>query len=518
VILSERDIDLPASAVVNRKALRGFSASYDSVIASFDPHTLLINALNPHVPVDEQGRTEVEALVEHLSQIMEHYPSPEAKTRFLIKETAFMHEVSHFHDLVCTPMGYALFTREWHILCRILIALQEAAKKGWRAQAPMVQGWDLPTLDVGEGGIFKLYTNIILNRSIFNGDIALQQGDVALCDYDIVWGNSHIADVDFRIPFYPCKISVDGEPVCLLVPLGYRSITEARAMLYQHHVMRSLGNEWVTMYSNMLASPELIHYSCINRLHAKLLRKLGFDPRSLAGPDWGEELFVLLSATLARDVGHVTGETPGIRLVEELRRIDPATGRHPGFDSQAFESMRGVVLDNRPLLFPEQGDKWHMYQLRDFVSTAIDKALQIYEEKQDFYGLKFGTLSWYSCYGATALPQPPLSAQLGRFHAPHGATGATGERALSFIVSFMTRDVIAQSIDQPDLWCPALRGDHHLLLQGLGLHEHCREGLERGGCGNLKLGGDLSSHCDCVWKKIVTGLGLADLGLQADLS
>ena len=219
-------------------------------------------------------------------------------------------------------------------LLSIYSGIKELKKQGWVATNSLV---DEHRKELRE--LFNLYCNVVVNRIAVFGDLEFIEVEPSNAQYDVVWGQIPLGATTVQIPFFPAAVVVDGRQQCVLVPVGFRAITECRAVLCQWLTIRTFGQEYVTQYQAMLGTQ--MEYRAVNMLCTRVLKHNGSALQD--GPWNTDELFRLLSAVLARDTATLSVPI-GRVLMEELKRVDSITGRYQGTHTENIQHMSNVKV------------------------------------------------------------------------------------------------------------------------------------------------------------------------------
>ena len=369
--INEQLVDLPASHVYDRIRKTYFGQPFGSVLASFDPQTFLINAALPRFPHGPSGEILVDDLLDTLRTGIRARTTEQQRFEFLVRETTWLHEICHFHDFACTSAGFITFAAEWNLILSIYSGIKELKKQGWVATNSLV---DEHRKELRE--LFNLYCNVVVNRIAVFGDLEFIEVEPSNAQYDVVWGQIPLGATTVQIPFFPAAVVVDGRQQCVLVPVGFRAITECRAVLCQWLTIRTFGQEYVTQYQAMLGTQ--MEYRAVNMLCTRVLKHNGSALQD--GPWNTDELFRLLSAVLARDTATLSVPI-GRVLMEELKRVDSITGRYQGTHTENIQHMSNVKVAWESAHHPEVGGNWHGYQMRDFALSCFRSSLETYSKK-----------------------------------------------------------------------------------------------------------------------------------------
>ncbi|MFZ1083551.1 MAG: hypothetical protein WAN35_01150 [Terracidiphilus sp.] len=496
--IQQVEIKLPDGYISDQVTRTYFQQPFGAAFASFDPQSLLVNCVPPAVKnISTEGSIEVDEYHQHLRKRISSAVSPEEQLQILLEDSAWSHEIQHFHDCVCTASGIHAFVDEWEYVSEIYGGLKSLRIKGWTGESALwIEGQDNPDVKA----VFAIYCSMIIFHLMMNGDFPTLEVPEELADYDVAWGNGTVGGSKVRIPFFPSRVTVNGSPACLLIPIGFRAITECRSVQTQNMILRSLGQEYVTAFLKLLG-PHL-EYRVVNLLITRLAKKNGLNPHE---GDWGDALFRVCGAALCKAWGAGLERTPGVALIDVLSELP------------ADQVLNGSFLDQNLLLakaaserfdFPPAPDSWAGYQIRDFAIDSFRRSIEIYESAgRDPFPPD--SLSWYSVLGTT-LPQPLASLQ--GVHVGFSFTAGETKvlRHLAIVSAWvLLRCLIEQVMFDNKIVCPTLEGPYSRLLQFMKIHPCCAKGVVEGGCGRFKIGDDLSMHPTCAFRHIVTDIGLA---------
>ena len=497
----EDEVEFPAQQIFDLFGEAHFEKSYDPGFASFDPHTFLVRALPPRGPRDAQGRTEVFAFIEYVKKQLQSLSEPQ-RLPFLLQETAWSHEIEHFHDCICTTAGFTAFLREWLFLVSASSGLQQMASDGWLATSRIVEmaGNDARAMDA-----FNYYTNLFFYRLVFNGDVpAARLSDNAL-NYDVVWGRYNLGpSLSFRIPFFPGQVSIDGERKCVAMPLGFRAMTEFRALTYQSYFIGSFGREYVNGLLELTLGRW--EYTALNMMMTRVAKQHLVDFRQ----EWfGDAMFSIVGAALARDAGNGVDANPITSLIDLLKELDPEEIEGFTRHEQNLAHMREVAEGGLIDVLPIERNDWYGFHLREFAVRCFRDAIDALSKPSDPDVFSRDSLAWYSMH-ISDLPRPALSFQNGKV----GVDRIRDESEISLALRVTSRwivyrSVLEQALIAKELRCPVLKGPYRDFLHQDRPADYCKTGITQGGCGSCRHGDSLASHPECVWKTALTDFGLA---------
>jgi hypothetical protein len=461
-----------------------------------------VNCVSPGIAATKpDGRIDVDDYIEYLRNRVSNVTTAADKLKILFEDTAWSHEIQHFHDCVCTPSGISAFITEWELIYSIYGGLKSLRLDGWAAKSPLLmERENNPRVDT----VFNFYCNLIMRRVLLNGDFPASEAPAELADYDVVWGNSAVGEVPVKIPFFASRASVDGVPRCVLIPIGFRALTECRSVQTQDMVLRIFGEELVDRFHKSFG--QHYEYRVVNFLITRLAKNNGLN---LNEGDWGGALFRVCGAALARAWSDGFGRTPGSELIEILAELSPDQILEKSFLRQNIELAKAV---SKELEYPPAPDNWGGFWIRDFAIKSFRRSIDVYES-DDGNPFPADSLSWYSVLGTT-LPQPLASLQSGdlKFNLMEEQ-----EMTMRYVPNaaawVLLRCLLEQVMFENEIVCPVLEGPYSRFLQHVRIHPHCSKGASEGGCGRFNIGDDLSKHPDCGFRSITVDLGLAKRSL-----
>jgi hypothetical protein len=494
--LDEIEVEIPKEQLTEKIVRRYVREPYGAVIGSFDPQFLVVHARPPGVHPNEQGYVEIDSYLNDLKARLDTGVDLAHNTRMLLEQTVWSHEIEHFHDTVCTPGGIEMFLREWILAAQLYSTLKELRISGWRSSGPL---WR----DRRAVQAFNLYTNIILYRLIYNGDLDPIQAEPEYVRYDIVWGKIRAFERTFRVPYFPSNVFIEGAHASLLTPIGFRGLTECRAVGFQNTILRSFGQEYVDALRKLLSPhPE---YGVVNRFVTRVTKKNGLDPHEQWG---GEAIFRLSGAALFDQGGKAFERTPGMALVDIVRGVEAAELPTATFWKENVSNAAAMRESAFLTAIPPAPDEWSGYQVRDFALSCYRRSVDVYAHTNPTPFPPDST-SWYTVSNPK-LPQPWLSLQGDEI----GYSGLESLEKIGKHLSAVSAWIMLRSLFEDSIWdgeitCPVLEGPYTPLLRFNELHPYCPTGIASGGCGRVAHGADLSGHPDCPFRHALIDIGLA---------
>jgi hypothetical protein len=507
------DIDLPdgyfhrvQNPFSDERGSSNPARSADGALASFDASTLLIRAFPMHVPYDSGGCVDYEEMIAYLSTGMKLRSSPEYRFWFLIRETSVLHEISHFHDLVCTPVGSLVFLHDWartYGICTF--ALRIINERGSPLCSSLL---DVAIENVGSDAhlLISACAKFQIEKRIINGDLPILKVDRDFTDFDVVWGIYKSNSASIRVPFVPVNTIIDDvQQCCCLIPIGFRAITECRAILWQQMAIASFGEWYLQRYHRWLRSRS--EYVVINVLIKRLFGRYGLDADFGYRRNGGGDHYKILSRALFRHFEVRCGSTPAQLFIEELAHVDETTGSYAYGAEEMREQFRlGYEVAYKKLEMA--ADSWCGHYVRNNVLGHLRQAAEVYEQNEAPKEVHPGTLEWYTL-NQPRLPPPPIVVQgnvLARTVLGEEDAIQHGKAVALFV---MERSLIEQAIWRKQLCCPVLVSEHSAFLRIIRVHQFCEQGVLEGGCGRFQIGEDITLHCDCAWKSLALRNGLA---------
>jgi hypothetical protein len=187
VNIRETEINLSKTILLDIVKNRHYKAEdVASPYASFDPEPLLIKAVSPHVEPNSDGYIVLWDFISTTRARLERLNTKEAKLAFLVNETTWFHEVSHFHDYLCSSAGILAFAYDWIFATSVYQEVKEMRDHG---RVPSDSFVKLASQkDPNATSIINLYGNLVMSRIVRFGDIDSITVDLSFRQYDIVWG------------------------------------------------------------------------------------------------------------------------------------------------------------------------------------------------------------------------------------------------------------------------------------------------------------------------------------------
>jgi hypothetical protein len=501
-----REVEIELSTEIIGDILRNKHYKAEDVgspYASFDPGALLIRAAPPKIGSNSDGFFTIQDFLTQTRQRLRTLSTKEAKLSLLLNETTWWHELSHFHDYLCTSAGILSFAYDWSATLGIYIALKELRERAWVPTDSFTKLFK--EKEPHATRVINLFTNMVVTRIVRFGDFDPIPVDPSFRQYDVVWGLFDISGHKFRVPFFPAGGTANGQQFCQLICLGFRSMTECSAILRETQVLRAFGQEYVDEYYRRIGSA--VEYKVANFLSTKVFANNGFG---LERPDYPHgQLYRVLHGAMSRPFKNWEAG-PGPLFVSELARVDEVTATYPGSQKENISQMKTVSSLVRRNCAPEYDDQFYLYVMRNAAFSAFDHAIELFENTVDDFTLPPDSIEAYDEYYRSNLTQPLLSINLNRLGMAYKEPDLKMTSQFWSTVTFiLSRAMIEQGIWHGKLECPVLKGPYSEFLQYLQIHEHCKTGLTRGGCGRFKLGEDVTQHCDCMWKEIAVDIGFA---------
>jgi hypothetical protein len=493
--VEQAEITLPPDTLSRLMTRKYIQQQYGAVIGSFDPELLIVNAVPPEVSAEEGGFIVWDNYYESVNRRLKKLPSAKDTFEMLLRETVWSHEIVHFHDCVCTPAGISGFIRDWSFIANIYAGLKNLRRGGWHASGPLAT-------DGSAEGVFNLYCNVMLYRLVHNGDIPPFSVPREYGEFDVVWGKIESFGRVFVIPFFPANAAVGGNPACILVPIGFRAITECRAVTAQKMLIRSFGQEHVEMFLRLL-SPHF-EYRVVNLLLTRVAKKNGLNPH--AGSWAADALFRLSGASLAGAHGHSFDRTPGMVLIEILENTSEVELPELSFWQQNVRSAQAARRE--PDLNPDPApDDWSGYQIRDYALSSFRRSVDVFASETSG-PLPPDGIEWYMV-SQSKLPQPLVSFQGSAIgYSDIAGMDKSANQVIVVVAWIMIQSLIEQAIWGDEIVCPVLHGPYRDFLAFAKPHSYCERGIEGGGCGHCRLGVIPADHPKCPFLKLVRDIGL----------
>lgn len=471
--------------------------------AYYNPYSFFIHSGRSDLwTTDERVEITVEDFVDYLRTGVARRSSDAGRLAFLLQETVWVHELRHFHDCVCTRSGIQDFVVMHGYFARILSALIELRLSGEVLRAPLAEM-------VAQGGsqgapashLLDLYGSLLLYRALLNGDVPPVDVPADFLDTDVVWLDFENGPEGLRLPTFPAGAMIDGKRRCLLVPLGFRALTETGATIIQRMLLRDVDQRFVDQYSALLRTQPV--YVVVNLFLTRIAKRLGLqDAVERAG---GEDLvYELVDRTLHNASGFGMDHGPLHPGAEMLRRMEASLNLEQGrFREETLlgSSDIGMDLDDPGLLAS-----------RNFLDVILAFTLRhCWKAACETYSESLVRLAamremchrpvWY-IGTATSLPSAPLSMQEGTIH-----YNGDEEMLRSFVPALLPwlflLEVVEQIPTERTLRCPIAYDRYGGLGRSeiLRPHSACRDARPGGPCGQAALGGSMAEHVDCLWRR-----------------
>lgn len=503
--LEETSIEVSTDWLVS-KAMEQFRVDYplhSPSIASFDPASLMISGHPPNL--DNQGRAgiEVERLYDHLRAGLNRCKTFEQRLGYLLRETAFVHETRHFHDLVCTPAGFQYFMSEWWVHNGALHEL-----KGAKARGVSLSGRLVDSQDPSHRNAVDLLGSGLVYRMLFFADIPSQVISGAGGEYDVVC--AECTDGVFagsRIPMFPSNAMVDGKQTCVGIPFGFRAITECSAVMAQNMIIRDLGQEYVDAYHKQLRSEH--QYLVANFLFTRASKR-----RGTSEPFRDTEfLFKSMQTALAQQIVFKPSGFLGEPFCRELASAVDNPEKHYQNSSQRYvEALSDFLPKSGVIAGADVTMDGFLFIVRDYALGCLRDSIQLIQKDAEKHAVD--SQDWYSVLGAARLPNPPFSIQGSRLGTAYHLLEDDGLPSAKLLFALwlwvMLRRILSEALVGTTYTCPVQSAATRSMFQThAGMpSRHCREGLAQKSCGSCNVGTDISGHPDCVWKNMLVECGV----------
>jgi len=517
--LKERTIQMPFISLV-KASVEGHLAKADQREFSpfFDPRSFLLFCRNPTLATSSQNKFTPEAFLDHLAVGVAKYRSLDDGLTYLLKETAWLHEIRHFHDCVCSITGYGQFLREWHVLHRLCVELDNFRRAGIFLEVPLHWAYVSDFVDISPRlkefyyEAYNRHSNLMLYSTIMNGDIPVCGAPADLCDEEIIWCEySDSPEKELRIPFYPGGAIADNRKECVLIALGFRALAEASAVILQQQIIRSLGQPFADEYYRRLRrAPEYIVLNfLLTKIHGRCMAGRGVRDD---GWDLERELFRIIHATLSHRTGHDLRRTPGNVLVDLLKqRVNSVECK---FEFSAQDTMQN--MQEAMVIYSEDmaGNQQHDGLLENILKFALEKCLiptiDVFKKQEHVELFPLDTPQWYEFF-QLELPQPPLSVQ-GNYigHSPYISDDEAMKLLYLIIGWICIQSATKQVLTEYELSCPIKSGEYRWLF-GVQLARDVAgcDDASRGKPCVVKLGSRMGEAKRCMWKECLVALAFA---------
>lgn len=385
-------------------------------------------ALAPSVLESESIVQEVVGLFDHLTGLMEvHYerdwpsevklPFPyihelieetrefstlEEKLDYLLKRTAVIHELRHFHDCFCTPYGFQILSDQAFAYAMLHAVAQQIVGSrgisGLETRLPILRYIADPELPQPLRPFWDVAARSLLRFQISRGSQPILQlsgldyeTDFYLVSFRDSFGYSH------RIVCAHCNIMSEGQGFHVLWPVNFTLIAEALALLEQESYLTSVDERLKDTLRNRLKSGPNTYIPMIATL-VRILKNRGV--RVVTDEFIYEVLYRSLFVNdrnfAEEDSGRPMSGSAGWEVVHQLENyLEVSDGNTiwepPKLDRSEY--IRNPELDlGMPLAFSE-------YVRGEY----LNKALQIEDRASIPYTTKIGYTAYFS-----QMPRPPI--------------------------------------------------------------------------------------------------------------
>ena len=499
--------------------------------AFFDPLSLIIECEQSSVrPKPGEQGVEISEYADALTQCLNELPDYESRLRFLIQDSAWMHEVHHFYDCMCTPAGLSSFFRELSLyrdLAMSVASLRDGDKLPEEPLFPMYQALlrrharrdhPLPKTfnDPQEEGVRyfgELFCNMRIQRCIFNGDYGPLRVDRDLSDHHVVWLETDLGDESFRLPTYPTVLRSGDESYPVLMPIGFRQLTENQSIVAQRYLIASFGRDYDHDYALSLRQRGGT-YLAVNMMCTRRATSLGVREKYHT-----EKLYEVVQEALSYAGAGRIGDNAGVHYAEAIEEGRINIEGTKLVDPELMISRYREMLNDLDEWAPDCSNLGtdNVFELvRTFVLEHIARpALErfIDDAKSDLTPTPY-SLDYRALLANGRLPEPPISIsgeQVLFSYALLNDENNLADWIRAFVAWIFMRVALEEIAMSTEFHCPVHRGPYQMVLRQLPIqiHEHCHRGVVERSCGRVSRGGSLATHCDCLWKRSMVQLGVA---------
>lgn len=358
--------------------------------ASFDPYALVLNAPLPEYAITgapDDAIIRYDLIADRISSRFATASSTDERYLIANQETAWIHELQHFKDCVFTPAGARHFLYEANQLHRIFCLLVDIRKHAQLIRRPIASIIEHPPVNAAERDrLVELYAQIFdlhMQRCMFNGDIESQviEDSTYLSESVALIFHVPMPNGDHLLPYFPKTAAIDGVMGHILDPIGFRQLTEARALHAQHEIV-SMVDASLIGFGNLLLRNEP-DYSTANMLFTKKYKLAGAaEHASIHGftMDFTRWLFHSLHGGGA----HGSVSYPGLSAISLAADHVGAKGfDHPAYASDELEANLAVDGYIDELLQHFANDDNFIAQFIKLVSTNLLKPGLAYYRQHD---------------------------------------------------------------------------------------------------------------------------------------
>lgn len=505
--------------------------SIASPYASFDPHSLILNMQAPfelHNNGDDglsPPGFRIDRIAGDLQAKLNLSTSQEHALRIAIEETAWIHELIHFRDFLFSPSGAAYFLEECKSYERIQVLLQDLRSKGWIWENPIGEtdwrnfGTDTPTISE----LVTCYSTIWdqqARRMVFFGDFPrlVLEDENMLGEAMGLQLHGPVQDQTLHLNYFPKRAFVDGQHVILADPIGFRAITEARAVAAQNEIIGIVAPQLVTAYNELLRhEPE---YVSVNMMFSRQVRRHSGRHPNHDTSKFTREYWSWLFHSLHGGEQSRHALNPGYVATEILN----ANFSEDGFTHDSYSCGERKLVDS--LIAHAESITDQVSEREDFfavvmkhvVGNMIVHGLRYWRDYDERFLRRDNALSDFffvhdssgRIRNESGLPDPLAHYHDGKMlidqeNSPLKSSLFTN--AWFFWISFRVN--ISEAWRQEHVTCPLVHGQYSELMRSanVNLHEHCKSGCEKKTCGKLRLGEEADHHPKCPWKEHMEVLG-----------
>ncbi len=521
------DLEVPLRVLLTlpKDSYRAFEL--DSPVGSFDPHSLILNVALPKQPAVSVPGTlsrgiDFSALASAIREKLSPNDPIDRQLMVAIHDTAWLHERQHFTDTLSTPAGAHMFIEEAERLTNLSKAFVMIRRRGYTFDRPIslvTRNSDIE--DKYKEDLVNIVNYIIelfLIRNWFNGDTPSFFVDSIADDRSMVGAfasNRELHGIS-PIPYFLKFVFVDSERKCIADPIGFRSLTEARAIFLQNEVVSMVSHDLSDHFIKSMKP--LREYSVANMTFTKCYKVSGaIGTDNNIGHNYWRWLFHSLHG------GGPQGDIryPGRNALHlAIESIDSNGFKHDTYSLR--EKEQNASLQKRAsTLYSHTCESQPFSHFVSFViNSMILPSLQYYQNHDDKFlprdypletNVVISDRSKKIHFKGGTLPEPfgYYDGRVGHLWLTEDEIG-DGRMILSWFYWIAFRMNLVQAWSGANLLCPIARGRYSGFMRGAGIRvcSHCPTNngkLPR--CGCLKVGRNTKAHVQCPWKEMLEWQG-----------
>lgn len=435
-------------------------------------------------------------------EIQATLPTPsEFALSYVLKRTALIHELRHFHDCFLTPAGVQLletFGLAYGMIgsiARELIVLSHTA--GQPILSPVLQLLKEDHLPHSLHGALMAFrdsyrTLFILGLNIGATPLAFQPGQ----DFESDFYRLTVVDdfgSQYEVPCANLNVLIDGKWNQALWPLGFCLVSECLATLeqvpYFNDISRSFGDQFFNSF-RIGWTP----YLPLHMTFTRILRARGVDVQNNASYErlLYESLWRSLFATGGTITPSLNGArpTPGFIGNDLIRQLqENVEVSHGDLKWMPAPLERETHIHTSSFKGSGLPDLFLSYVRHEYLNKAL--------AAEEFDGLRYGTREWYMGRLGT-LPLAPIVLT------SQGEISVNDRQFLDLWLNWMFfRDLAHRSLFSDIFVCPVRHPQTSVFFKPYDLFpsgDICRTGLSEFSCGAWKAGTQYKGP-DCFWTR-----------------